>query len=90
MTVKSSISFTDRHHKFLKQKVEEGVSPSVSSLVASGVERLIQEEAQQQAMLEGLTKIIEARMQTPEDEWIVVEENDSIFDEARARLHSSK
>ena len=27
MTVKTTLSFTERHHRFLLQKVDEGVSP---------------------------------------------------------------
>lgn len=90
MTVKSSISFTDRHHQFVREKVDQGASTSVSSLVALGIEKLMQDEAEQQAMLNGLTKTIRQRMETPQSEWVTVDDTDPLFDQARARLQSLK
>lgn len=45
MTVKTTLSFTDRHHRFLMAKVEEGVFASASSAVASAIEQMIEDEA---------------------------------------------
>ena len=87
MTVKSSISFTDRHHRFVRDKVDQGVFTSVSSLVALGIERLIQEEAEQQAMLAGLKDTIAVRMATPNDQWVTMDDSDGLFAEARERLN---
>ena len=90
MTVKTAVSFTDRHHQYAKKKTEEGVYASVSSLVAQGIERIMQEEEERDAALASMAEAIRARMQTPKSDWIEVDENDTLFDQARARLQSKE
>ena len=51
MTVKSTVSFTERHHEFAKLKTDEGQHASVSSVVAAGIERLIQDEEEREIIL---------------------------------------
>lgn len=41
MTVKTTLSFTDRHHRFLTEKVGAGVFASQSALVAAALEQMI-------------------------------------------------
>ena len=84
MTVKSTISFTDRHHQFAKSKVAEGVMPSVSSLVAMGIEQLMQDERERDLALEAMKDTIAQRMQTPRTDWI--EGTDDLFKAARQHL----
>ena len=86
MTVKSSVSFTERHHKFARQKVESGVYNSVSGLVALGIERLMQDEVEREIMLQNLSQTVARRMQTPKESWIAVDNKDSLFENARKRL----
>ena len=88
MTVKSTVSFTDRHHQFAKRKVDEGVMPSVSSLVAMGIEQLMQDEAERSAALEAMKDTITRRMHTPREEWID-HESDPMFDRLRAKYTRS-
>ena len=90
MTVKTAVSFTDRHHQYARKKTEEGVYASVSSLVAQGIERMMQEEEERDAALAGMAEAIGARMQTPKSDWIEVDENDTLFDQARTRLQSKE
>jgi len=40
MTVRTTLSFTDRHHRFLVHKVEEGVFASAGAAVATAVEQM--------------------------------------------------
>ena len=88
MTVKTAVSFTERHHQFAKQKVQEGSCASVSSLVAQGIERLMLEEQERDAVLSGMADAIKARMQTPRSEFIEMDEKDTMFDDVRERLRS--
>ena len=89
MTVKTAVSFTERHHQFAKQKMAEGAYASVSSLVAQSIERMMQEEEERDAALAGMTETIRARMQTPRSEWVQVDDDD-LFDQARQRLQSKE
>jgi antitoxin ParD1/3/4 len=88
MTVKTAVSFTERHHQFAKQKVQEGSCASVSSLVAQGIEKLMLEEQERNAVLSGMADAIKARMQTPRSEFIEMDETDTMFDDIRERLRS--
>ncbi len=88
MTVKTAVSFTERHHRFAKQKVKDGSCASVSSLVAQGIEKLMQEEQEREAALSGMSDAIKARMQTPRSEFVEMDQNDTLFDDVRARLKS--
>ena len=49
MTVKTTLSFTERHYEFLKRKVEEGVYATASAGVAAVIE-LMMAEAKTQKM----------------------------------------
>ena len=62
MTVKTTLSFTDRHHRFLMAKVEEGVFASASSAVASAIEQMIEDEAARATALSAMAEEIRARM----------------------------
>lgn len=56
MTVRTTLSFTDRHHRFLARKVEEGVFASASAAVAAAVEQMIEDEAVRGASLEAMAE----------------------------------
>jgi antitoxin ParD1/3/4 len=88
MTVKSTVSFTDRHHQFARQKVDDGIFGSVSSLVALGIEQLMQDETEREVALNSMAETIRHRMKTPRSAWVAVEENDPVFEKARQRLGS--
>lgn len=88
MTVKTSISFTDRHHHFIKEMVDQGTISSVSSVVALGIEKLMQEEVQKDFMLEGLAETIRSRMETPHPDWVAMNESDPLFENVAKRLDS--
>ena len=73
MTVKTTLSFTDRHHRFLARKVEEGVFATTSAAVASAVERMIEDEEAREVALDAMADRIRARMATPAEKFVDVE-----------------
>ncbi len=87
MTIKTSISLTDRHHKFARERAEQGVFTSVSSVVAAGIELIMQHEAEREAALLAMGETIKRRMATPREQWLEWTDDDSVMDKARARLH---
>ncbi len=90
MTVKSTVSFTDRHHDFAHKKVAEGFFASVSSVVAAGIERIMQDEVEREVALEAMKNSIKRRMETPREEWVEMNASDDLFDKAKARLDSMR
>jgi antitoxin ParD1/3/4 len=90
MTVKSTVSFTDRHHEFAYKKVKDGSFASVSSIVANSIEQMMQDEAEREAALEAMKNTIKQRMETPREEWIEMNASDDLFAKAKARLNSLK
>ncbi len=86
MTVKTTVSFTDRHHQFASSKVEEGVFASVSSLVAAGIEQIMQDEQEREIALEAMKATIEERMATPLDQWVEMTGEDKLFAKVKSSL----
>lgn len=86
MTVKSSVSFTDQHHQFAQNKTKTGQHGSISSVVAAGLEALMQDEAEREAALQASAQVIAKRLETPLDEW--KEGTADLFAAARARLNA--
>ena len=70
MTVKSAVSFVDEHHAFAKAAVERGEFASVSAVVAAGIQRLRDEEAERRAMLNAMAEEIRRRVETPDEEFV--------------------
>ena len=85
MTVKTSLSFTDRHHRFIAEKVAQGAFASMSGVVAAGVERMIEDERERDFALDAMASEIRRRMQTPADEFIDLD-RDGMFDAIRRDL----
>ncbi len=65
MTVKTTLSFTDRHHHFLSEKVGQGVFATQSAAVAAALEQMMQDEEEREVALSALGQEIRARMETP-------------------------
>jgi len=70
MTVKTTLSFTDRHHRFLTDKVGEGVFASQSAAVAAALEQMIRDEEERAIALDAMSEEIRARMRTPHAEYV--------------------
>ena len=80
MTVKTSLSFTDRHHRFIAEKVAQGAFASLSGVVAAGVERMIEDERERDFALDAMASEVRRRMETPADEFIDLDQDDEFID----------
>lgn len=87
MTVKTTLSFTDRHHDFLAQKVGQGVFATQSAGVAAAVEHMIQDEEERDLALTALAQEIRARMETPRASFI---DKDAAFATAKRTLSAAR
>lgn len=70
MTVKTTLSFTDRHHHFLSEKVGQGIFATQSAAVAAALEQMMQDEEEREVALSALGQEIRARMETPRTAFI--------------------
>jgi antitoxin ParD1/3/4 len=86
MTVKTTLSFTDRHHDFLSQKVGQGIFATQSAAVAAALEQMMQDEEERGLALACLTEEIRARMETPRSSFIDAK---AAFATARAKLSAA-
>lgn len=84
MTVKTTLSFTDRHHRFLISKVEEGVFASASSAVASAIEQMIEDEQARAAAMAAMAEEIRTRLAAGPADYIGTED---AFAPARAAVN---
>lgn len=87
MTVKTTLSFTDRHHQFLSEKVGQGVFATQSAAVAAALEQMMQDEEERNVALQALAQEIRARMETPRDAFINEED---AFATARASIEAAR
>jgi Arc/MetJ-type ribon-helix-helix transcriptional regulator len=87
MTVKTTLSFTDRHHQFLSEKVGQGVFATQSAAVAAALEQMMQDEQERDVALSALAQEIRARMETPRSAFF---DQDTVFAAARATVGSAR
>lgn len=87
MTVKTTLSFTDRHHRFLSDKVGAGVFASQSAAVAAALEQMMRDEEERDAALGALIDEIRVRTATPRSEFL---DEDEAFASARATLRAAR
>ena len=87
MTVKTTLSFTDRHHRFLMQSIKDGVFATQSAAVAAALEQMIQDETEREVALTALAQEIRARTQTPRSEFV---DQDNAFSAARAAIETAR
>ena len=85
MTVKTTLSFTDRHHDFLIAKVKQGTFATASSAVAAAIEQLIEDEVQRENALQAVSSAISERMETPRSEFV---SGEALFRSAYQRMSS--
>lgn len=86
MTVKTTLSFTGRHHDFLLEKVKEGVFATQSAAVAAAVEQMIQDDREREVALSALAEEIRERMRTARSEYV---DDEQAFSAARAAVEAS-
>ena len=87
MTVKTTLSFTDRHHRFLSEKVGQGVFATQSAAVVAALEQMIQDEDEREVALSALAREIRSRMATPRPEFI---DHDDAFAAARGTIGAAR
>lgn len=87
MTIKTTLSFTDRHHRFLSEKVGEGVFATRSAAVASAIEQMMQGDQEREIALSALAAEIRARMQTVRSKYV---DDAQAFSAARAAVEASR
>ena len=87
MTIKTTLSFTDRHHRFLSEKVGEGVFATQSAAVASAIEQMMQDDQEREIALSALSEEIRTRMQTVRSEYV---DNEQAFSTARDAVEASR
>ena len=87
MTVKTTLSFTDRHHRFLMQSINDGVFATQSAAVAAALEQMIQDENEREVALTALAQEVRARTQTPRSEFV---DQDNAFSAARAAIETAR
>lgn len=83
MTVKKTVSFTDRHHRYLSEKVDQGMFATRSAVVAAAIEQMMQDEAERNVAISALAEEIRMRMWTPVSEFV---DQDHVFSAARATI----
>lgn len=87
MTVKTTLSFTDRHHNFVTDKVGQGVFATQSAAVAAALEHMMQDEEERELALTCLAREIRARMETPPASFI---DQDSAFSAANVTIRAAR
>ncbi len=74
MTIKTTLSFTERHHRFLMEQVENGVFATASAGVAAAIEDMMRAEEERRLMLRAMEDVLRERMATPLEEYVDAEE----------------
>ena len=87
VTVKTTLSFTDRHHRFLTDKVGQGVFASQSAAVATALEQMMRDEEERELAIGAMAEEIRVRLQTPRAEYVG---EDETFGRARARVRAAR
>lgn len=87
MTVKTTLSFTDRHHRFLSEQVEKGIFATTSAGVAAAIEQMMQDEEARQVALAALADEIRARASTPREAY---RDEDETFAAAFAEIEATQ
>jgi antitoxin ParD1/3/4 len=87
MTVKSTLSFTYRHHQFLSENVGQGVFATQSAAVAAALEQMMLDEQECDVALSALAQEIRARMETPREAFI---DKDDAFAAARRAIGAAR
>ncbi len=64
MTVKTTLSSTDRHHHFLPEKVGQGTFATQGAAVAAALEQMMRDEEEREVALSAVGQEIHARTET--------------------------
>jgi len=87
MNVKTEISLTEDQLRYAERLVEEGIYPSISSVVEAGLAQLMLADETPADPLAGMADEIRRRMDLPADQWISMKDDD-LFERVRARIRA--
>lgn len=87
MTIKTTLSFTDRHHRFLMEQVEKGVYATASAGVAAAIEEMIRAEEERERRLLAYADVIRERAMTPLEEYV---DEEDVFGPALAIIEAGR
>ena len=87
MTVKTTLSFTERHHRLLTERVGQGVYASQSAAVAAALEQMIRDEEEREIALGAMAEEIRARLATPRSDFV---DQEDAFAAARATVSAAR
>ena len=87
MTVRTTLSFTDRHHRFLLKKVSDGIFATQSAAVANAIERMMQDEEEREVALSALAEEIRLRIRTARSKYV---DRQAAFSSAHAAVEASR
>ena len=91
MTIKNTITLSDRYMRYAEQQVEDGQFPSVEKVVEAGLDELMRSgDGMTQEHHDAVTAMadeINRRLDDPEDRWISMDE-DNMFDRVKAKLQA--
>ena len=89
MSVKISIELPERQLEFAERKVREGAYASVSDVIAESLRDSMLAEREDAAggdPVAAMADEIRRRMELPDDQWIRMDENDTMFADLRAHI----
>jgi antitoxin ParD1/3/4 len=88
MNVKTTITLPEGHLRYAEKMVEDGVYPSVSSVIEAGLEKMMH-GGETVDPLAGMADEVRRRMELPQDQWISMKD-DNLSDRVKARIARSK
>ena len=87
MTTRTTLGLTERHRRFLTEKVGQGEFASESAAVEAALDRMIRDEEERDTALRAMTDAIRSRVRTPATSYV---EGHDAFAAARARLEAAR
>lgn len=89
MNVKISIELTEAQMAFAERKVREGTYGSVAEVVSMGLQEMILSDENNAHVLQAvdsMADLIRQRLELPDDQWLAMDEADTLFDDLNKRL----
>jgi antitoxin ParD1/3/4 len=87
MTIKTTLSFTERHHRFLMEQVQNGVYATASAGVAAAIEEMMRAEEERRLRLSAYADVIRERAATSLDEYV---DEEDVFGPAFAAIEAAR
>lgn len=89
MTIKNTITLSDRYMRYAEQQVEDGQFPSVEKVIEAGLDELMRAgdgmTQEHHDAVAAMADVINRRLDGPDNQWISMDEN-NLFDRVRTRI----